>query len=103
MGKYVLAYRGGKMADTEEAQQAAMAAWGAWFGSLGSAVVDGGNPFGPGTAVTSSGAAGASTAGLTGYSILSAPDLDAAAKLAAGCPIVQEGGTVDVYETLEVG
>jgi hypothetical protein len=32
MGKYVLAYRGGTMAQGEEAQAAAMAAWGAWFG-----------------------------------------------------------------------
>lgn len=103
MAKYVLAYRGGAMAETEEAQQAAMAAWGAWFGSLGDAVVDGGNPFGPGTVVTSSGTGGSATAGLTGYSILAAPDLDAAAELAAGCPIVQEGGSVDVYETFEVG
>ena len=39
MGKFVLVYHGGAMAETEEAQQAAMAAWGTWFGSLGDAVV----------------------------------------------------------------
>ena len=99
MGKYVLVYQGGAMAETEEAQQAAMAAWGAWFGSLGGAVVDGGAPFGASTAV----GGGAARAGLTGYSILAADDLDAAAKLAEGCPILNDGGTVEVYETIDVG
>ena len=46
MGKYVLAYQGGSMAETPEEQEKVMAAWGGWFGSLGAAVVDGGAPFG---------------------------------------------------------
>ncbi len=99
MGKYVLVYRGGAMAETEEAQQAAMAAWGAWFGSLGAAVVDGGAPFGSSAAV----GGGAAGSGLTGYSILQADDLDRAVALAGGCPIIADGGEVDVYETIDVG
>lgn len=99
MGKYVLVYQGGAMAETEEAQRAAMAAWGAWFGSLGNAVIDGGAPFGASAAV----GGGASRSGLTGYSILSADDLSAAVAMAGGCPIVADGGTVDVYETIDVG
>lgn len=99
MGKYVLVYQGGTMAESEAAQQAAMAAWGAWFGSLGGAVVDGGAPFGAGAAV----GGGASRTGLTGYSILEAADLDAAVDMARGCPIVADGGSVDVYETIDVG
>ena len=46
MGKFVLAYTGGAMEQSPEAQQQAMAAWGAWFGQLGDAVVDAGAPFG---------------------------------------------------------
>jgi hypothetical protein len=99
MGKYVLVYQGGSMAETEEAQQAAMAAWGAWFGSLGAAVVDGGAPFGASSAV----GGGAARTGLTGYSVLEAGDLDAAVAMAEGCPIVADGGTVDVYEAIDVG
>ena len=45
MANYLLAYRGGSTPDSEEEQQAVMAAWTSWFGSLGPAVVDGGNPF----------------------------------------------------------
>lgn len=98
MSKYVLVYQGGAMAETEAAQQAAMTAWGQWFGSLGDAVVDGGAPFGPSKAV----GGGTSASGLTGYSILQAGSLDDAVKKAEGCPIVAEGGRVDVYETIDV-
>jgi len=98
MGKYVLAYMGGGMAETEEAQEQAMAAWGAWFGSLGNAVVDGGAPFGPSAAV----GGGAATSGLTGYSILQADDLASAVGLAEGCPVLKNGGSVHVYETIDV-
>jgi hypothetical protein len=100
MAKYVLAYKGGSMAETPEAQEAAMQAWGAWFGALGSAVVDGGAPFGPSTAVQSDGSAGSATAALTGYSILEADSLELAAKLAGGCPVLAGGGSVEVYEAL---
>jgi hypothetical protein len=97
VAKYVYAYTGGGMAQTEEEQAAAMAAWGAWFGQLGSAVVDGGNPFGASTTVGSGG-----SVGLTGYSVIQADSLEAAAKLTSGCPILASGGAVDVYETIEV-
>src|SRR5205809_111502 len=39
MAKYLLAYKGGGMAQTDEEREAAMQAWGAWFGELGQAVV----------------------------------------------------------------
>jgi hypothetical protein len=101
MGKYLFAYRGGAMAATDEERQAAMAAWGGWFGGLGDAVEDPGNPFGPSTSV-GSGANGTAGSGLSGYSVVKADSLDAAAKLADGCPVLTGGGSVDVYETIEV-
>ncbi len=99
MGKYVLVYQGGTMAETEEAQQAAMAAWGAWFESLGDAIVDPGAPFGASAAV----GGGQAQTGITGYSILQADDLDAAVKMGGGSPILANGGSVDVYEALDMG
>ena len=35
----------------------------------------------------------------SGYSILEAPSLDKATKMAKGCPIVKSGGQISVYET----
>jgi len=98
MARFVLVYQGGAMAETDEAQQAAMAAWGAWFGSLGPAVADAGAPFGASAAV----GGGPSQTAITGYSILEADDLDAATKLGEGCPVLANGGRVDVYEALDV-
>jgi hypothetical protein len=96
MAKYVLAYRGGSMAETEAEQQKVMEQWMTWFGSLGSAVIDGGSPFGP--AATSAGGGAA----LTGYSIIDASSLDDATSKAKGCPVLSSGGTVDVYEAMQM-
>jgi hypothetical protein len=104
MPKYVLAYHGGSMAATEAEQAAAMAAWGAWFGTLGDAIVDGGNPTGASKTVTADGSTvdGGGANPLSGYSLVTATDLDAAVSLAKGCPILSSGGTVEVAETIEM-
>jgi hypothetical protein len=102
MANYLLAYTGGGMAQTEAEREQAMAAWGQWFGQLGSAVVEPGNPVGASTSVSSSGSNGAAGSGLTGYSVIAADSLQAAADLVKDCPIVAGGGKVDVYETIQV-
>jgi hypothetical protein len=103
MAKYLFAYTGGSMAETDAAREATMAAWGAWFGGLGAAVVDPGNPFGPAATVAAGGAVSeGGPASLTGYSVLSADSLEAAARLASGCPVLAAGGSVEVYETVPV-
>jgi len=102
MANYVLAYTGGGMPETEEEQAAVMAAWGAWYESLGAAVVDVGNPFGPSMSVAADGSVSEGGAsGLTGYSIVGADSLAAATDMAKGCPILTSGGSVEVYETFE--
>jgi hypothetical protein len=100
MAKFVYAYTGGQMAETPEAQEQAMQAWGAWFGQLGSALTDGGNPFGASATVKSGGGSAGNSSGLTGYSIIEAASLDEATAKAAGCPILQAGGAVEVHEAL---
>jgi hypothetical protein len=103
MAKYVLAYTGGATPETEAEQQAVMAAWTGWFQTLGQAVADPGNPFGPSKAVSADGAVGdGGPSRLTGYSIVTADSLDAAADLAKGCPVLAAGGGVEVYETFDV-
>ncbi len=103
MGNYLLAYRGGRMADTQEERDAAMAAWGAWFGQLGDAVIDAGNPFAGSASVGSDGAVSDNAgSGLGGYSVLQADSLAAATELAKGSPVLAGGGSVDVYETMPV-
>jgi hypothetical protein len=103
MANYLLAYKGGGMAQTDEERQALMAAWGNWFGSLGQAIVDAGNPFGPSATVASDGTVSDGVpSGLSGYSVLSADSLAAASEFAGGCPVLAAGGTVEVYEAFPV-
>ena len=101
MANYVFAYKGGSMAATESEREAAMAAWGSWFGSLGAAVVEVGNPFGASPSVSPNGSSG-QAGSLSGYSVVAADDLAAAAELAKGAPVVANGGSVEVYETIQV-
>jgi hypothetical protein len=37
-----------------------------------------------------------------GYSIIEAPDMDAAVELAKGCPILTAGGSIEVAETVDI-
>ncbi len=103
MSKYVLTYTGGGgMASTPAELEKAMAEWNAWFGTLGSDLVDGGNPFGPGKAIGSDGSVSDATGRLSGYSIVTAASLDAATGIAKGCPVLSDGGTVEVYEAIDM-
>lgn len=103
MPNYLLAYKGGSMAATEEERKLAMAAWGAWFGGLGAAVLDAGNPFGASATVADDTTVSDGTQSqLTGYSVVSAPSLQAAGELVKGCPVLVAGGSVEVYETIPV-
>jgi hypothetical protein len=103
MAKYVLAYTGGNMGASPEEQQAIMDKWMGWFGSLGADLVDGGNPFGPSATVTPSGSSDGGASSLTGYTIITAADLAAATETAKGCPALAAGGSVEVYEAVEIG
>jgi hypothetical protein len=104
MAKYLLLYHGGSMPETEEAQASVMKAWDAWFHELGSAVADGGNPFTPGAskAISPDGAVSETGSTASGYSIIEADSLDAATSMAKGCPVLQGGASLEVYETFDV-
>ena len=104
MAKYLLAYRGGGMPETDAERGAQMAAWGEWFGKLGGALLDPGNPFGPSRSIAPGGdAQEPAPSELTGYSIVAADSLDTATEYGRGCPVLATGGKVDVYEGFEIG
>jgi hypothetical protein len=104
MPKYVLAYHGGRRPESPAEQAKVMDAWIAWFGTLGDAVVDGGNPTGAAKTVSSDGSItdGGGANPLNGYSLVTATDLNAAVGLAKGCPILSAGGSVEVAEAIDM-
>jgi len=102
MANFLLVYTGGGMPASDAERKKVMDAWGAWFGRLGAAVVDPGNPIGPkAKSISSDGSVhdGAVGTAASGYSILKADSLNQAVELAKGCPVLESGAKISVYET----
>lgn len=102
MPKFIFAYHGGRMPETDEEVAESMAKWRAWLDEIADSVVDEGNPAGMSKTVTPDGVEDHGGANpLSGYSLVEAPDMDAALEMARGCPIL-DGGTVEVAEAIEL-
>jgi len=107
MPKYMMVYKGEAtdMSEmTPEQGAEVMAKWGVWMGKVGSALVDVGSPFGPGSSLIDNGSAG-TAASLTGFSVVEAASQADAEALADGHPYLTEGAgnyAIDIYELLPV-
>lgn len=79
-----------------------MKEWVDWMGSLGKALIDGGNPTGKSMTIAAGGKVsdGGGANAVSGYSIIEASDLDAAVKLAKSCPQTKSGGSIEVGELM---
>ena len=101
MPKFVLAFRGGMPKSPEDGQKM-MADWNRWMDQLGPRLVDKGAGFGKSRFLA--GPDREATAGdpLSGYSIVEAPDIDAALGLARRNPIFALGGTIEVAECMQM-
>jgi hypothetical protein len=105
MAKYLFVYHGGGTppSSPEEGKQI-MDAWGAWFGSMGAAVIDGGNPVGKSSTVKADGtlAAGGGANPVSGYSLIEATSLEDAHAKAKKCPILKRGGTIEIAQAIDM-
>jgi hypothetical protein len=90
--QYVFAFRGpvGRSLTAEEE-----ARWPTWFEDIKDSIADFGNRVGQ---VREVGGDGRRADELGGYIVINADSLDAAAALAGGCPILRQGGSVEVGE-----
>ncbi|MFM9968758.1 MAG: hypothetical protein ACKVQK_10210 [Burkholderiales bacterium] len=104
MAKYLFVYHGGKHPSNPQEAKSVMDAWGAWFGSMGAAVIDGGNPVGPSSTVKPDGSlvngGGANPA--SGYSLIEASSIADAHKKAKGCPILKVGGSIEIAQAMDM-
>jgi hypothetical protein len=103
MAKFVLLFHGGETPD--EPSPAVMEAWMAWFGELGDSVVDMGAPFGAAATIASDGtpSEGGGPDPATGYTIIETDNLHDAVVKAKGCPGLKSGGSLRVYEAMQMG
>jgi hypothetical protein len=104
MADYVLLYSGGGMPEGEEETARVMQAWDEYYQGISQQLKDGGNPFTPGASKTISADGSVSDGGgdASGYSIITADSLDDATEKAKGCPVLEGGATVMVFETFQV-
>ncbi len=104
MAKFIFVYHGGTMPETEEEKAQVMDAWGSWLGSAGDSMIDGGNPVGLSTTVLPGGRVEANGGAnpVSGYSLYEAPDTDTAVAFARKCPILANGGSVEVAECFDM-
>ncbi|MCR8726765.1 hypothetical protein [Frigidibacter sp. ROC022] len=103
MAKFLYSYHGGKRPESKAEGERVMAAWGAWMGGLGAAMTDPGGPSGPSRTVSEAGVADNGGANpVSGYSIVEADGLAAATEMAGGCPILADGGSVEVTEIISM-
>lgn len=100
MTQYLFVFHGGGTPTTQEEGERMMAAWNAWYGAMGAAVVDPGNPVRQSYTVSATGTVDNGGANpVSGYTVVSADSLEAAIKMASGCPMVTDGsGSVEVAE-----
>jgi hypothetical protein len=97
MANYVLTFRApkGRVPAAEDE-----ARWPAWLAGIGGQVTDPGNRIGQ---VRDVGGGPYRPDVLAGYIVISAGSLDAAAAVAVGCPMLLQGGTVEVGEVIPAG
>jgi hypothetical protein len=101
MANYLLVYHGGQMPASPEEGAKVLESWNNWFSVLGESLVDAGNPISQVRTIANNGTiteGGVNPS--SGYSVVKADSLDAAVKLAKGCPLLNGGGgSVEVAET----
>ena len=102
MANFIIVYHAPtKEISSPEEGQAHRAKWMEWINELGDAMVNPGTPLGKSMIVSSEGVS-ETDSGLTGYTVVEAPDLEAAVEISKGCPYL-DMGPVEVAEMKSMG
>lgn len=104
MPKFILAYHGGGMPETPEEGEKVMAAWNDWYAEIGNALADGGAACGHSMTVNSDGSVidNGGPNPLSGYTVVNADSHEDANDIAKGCPILADGGSVEVCALIDM-
>jgi hypothetical protein len=105
VANYLVLYTGGMgMAADEADQQRIMGEWNAWYGRMGEAIVDGGAPFGAAKHVAGNGIEDGPLGDnpATGYTVIRADSLEAAAAACEDHPHLKDNGQVQVFECIDL-
>lgn len=94
-----MVYLGGNPPKTQDEGKAHFEKYSAWLSELGDALVSPANPVTKSHTISPDGRVEeGSGVQMSGFSILEADSIDAAVKMATGCPFLEVGGTLEVSE-----
>lgn len=105
MARYVLIYSGSQTSDSREEQDAILAGWEDWYAKMGSAIAEGGDPLGSSKHIAAPGVPAADGDGgmpASGYTVIEASSLEAAADACADHPHLGNGGRVHIFEAIDL-
>ena len=103
MPQYIIAYHGGRKPESPEEGASQMSKWKDWVMGLGDAAVNPGQPLKNTRIVSADGVSESSGEhSMSGYSIVSASNMDEALKIAKACPFLDTGGTLQVAELVQM-
>jgi hypothetical protein len=111
MSEFVFLYRNGQRPTSPEDAQQVLQKWMAWFKDLAAkgCVVDRGQPLErsgkvvqAGTKTVVDGPFAEAKDVVGGYSVVKAADINEAAELAKGCPVLDRGGYVEVRPIMKI-
>lgn len=103
MQNFMIGYFGGTPPSSKEEGMAHMQAWKEWIAGLGDKVVNPGTPLPQSKIVTAEGIQqGDDTIKMSGFAVIKAESLDAAAEIAQTDPFLKMGGTIRVSLMMEM-
>lgn len=103
MAQYIMVYLGGNPPSSPEEGKQHMSKYKEWLSSLGESVVSPANPIKNTSTVNADGTVTAGgTVKMSGYSIVNADSMEEALSMAAACPFLEVGGTLEVSELMQM-
>ena len=103
MPKYIFVYLGGEQPVSPEERQEHMFKYQEWLSSLGEAIISPAIPFKDTHTVYPDGSfSPGSTTAMSGLSIIEAPSMEEAIKIAKSCPFLEINGTLEISEMIEM-
>jgi hypothetical protein len=103
MPNFMIAYYGGNQPSSQEEGMAQMNKWKAWVEGLGETIVNPGTPLPVSKIVTSSSVEDDKDPNsMKGFAVVKAESIEAATEIAKSDPFLENGGTIRVFQMMEM-
>jgi len=105
MARFALIYSGDQSIASRDEQDAMLAEWESWYANMGDAIAEVGDPFGASMHITAAGSTPAVGDGgmpASGYTVIDAESIEAAAAACADHPHLSRGGSIHIFAAIDL-